>query len=141
MTVARITKSAVDKLSAGAVLWDTDVIGFGVRAGKAKHYLLRFRFSGRIDLVSIDRTANLQTIKAVRFYESTGQPRAIVIDVPEIAAAAQDIAATVADAEVVIQVQASGRQCAFGQRSDKVHRDETAAEHNRLGPGGSCLKP
>jgi hypothetical protein len=23
------------------------VIGFGVRAGKAKHYLLRFRFSGR----------------------------------------------------------------------------------------------
>jgi len=47
MTVARITKSVVDWLLPGAVLWDTEVLGFGVRAGKAKHYLLRFRFQGR----------------------------------------------------------------------------------------------
>ena len=47
MTVARITKSVVDRLLPGAVLWDTEVLGFGVRAGKAKHYLLRFRFQGR----------------------------------------------------------------------------------------------
>ena len=49
MPVARITKSAVDKLPLGAVLWDSDVIGFGVRRhrSEAKHYLLRFRFAGR----------------------------------------------------------------------------------------------
>jgi len=47
LTVAKITKSVVDRLLPGAVLWDTEVLGFGVRAGKAKHYLLRFRFQGR----------------------------------------------------------------------------------------------
>ena len=49
MPVARITKSAVDKLPLGGVLWDSDVIGFGVRRhrSEAKHYLLRFRFAGK----------------------------------------------------------------------------------------------
>jgi len=47
MAVAKLTKSVVDKLPAGSILWDAEVVGFGVRAGKRKHYLLRYRLNGR----------------------------------------------------------------------------------------------
>src|SRR5262245_28112375 len=44
MAVARINKRVVDDLAAGEVVWDTEVIGLGVRrqTTEAKHYVLRY---------------------------------------------------------------------------------------------------
>jgi hypothetical protein len=57
MTVGKITKTAVDHLGPGEVLWDTEVKGFGIRrhATEAKHYVLRYRFNGRQTFKKIGR--------------------------------------------------------------------------------------
>jgi integrase len=49
MPVSKITKAAVDKMQPNTVLWDQQVVGFGIRrhAGERRHYLLRYRFQGR----------------------------------------------------------------------------------------------
>jgi integrase len=57
MTVEKITKTTVDRLGPGEVLWDTEVKGFGIRrhATEAKHYVLRYRFNGRQTFKKIGR--------------------------------------------------------------------------------------
>ena len=57
---AKITKRAVDQLSAGdrdKVLWDAEIKGFGVRcrSSGAKHYLLKMRVGGRQRWLTIGR--------------------------------------------------------------------------------------
>src|SRR5215471_2342056 len=52
----KITKSAVDKLEVGALMWDENLCGFGVRRQlRHPHYILRYRFQGRQRLVTIGR--------------------------------------------------------------------------------------
>ena len=52
----KITKSIVDKLEAGALMWDENLCGFGVRRQlRHPHYVLRYRFQGRQRLVTIGR--------------------------------------------------------------------------------------
>ena len=54
--IGKITKVAVERLSAGEVLWDTTLIGFGVRKQlKSPHYLLRYRLDGKQRFISIGR--------------------------------------------------------------------------------------
>jgi integrase len=57
MTVGKITKTTVDRLGPGEVLWDTEVKGFGIRrhVTEAKHYVLRYRFNGRQTFKKIGR--------------------------------------------------------------------------------------
>jgi integrase len=56
MSVGKITKSTVDKLPAGSLLWDTALIGFGARR-QLRHvfYLVRYRINGRQRFLSIGR--------------------------------------------------------------------------------------
>lgn len=54
--LGKITKSAVDKLEPGSLLWDTRLVGFGVRRQlRHPHYVVRYRFSGKQKLVTIGR--------------------------------------------------------------------------------------
>jgi len=54
--LGRITKSTVEKLPVNAVLWDTGLVGFGIRRQRRHvHYLLRYRLNGRQRFVSIGR--------------------------------------------------------------------------------------
>ena len=92
----------------------------------------------RIHQVAIDRAADAQAVRRVRLDEGVHQPGAVVVDVPEIARTADDLAAAVAEADVVVQVQAAGGHLAFHQSADEVNRYETAAElrHFRAADGG-----
>jgi integrase len=49
MAVTRINKRVVEELAAGEVVWDTEVIGLGVRrqTTEAKHYVLRYPIAAR----------------------------------------------------------------------------------------------
>jgi integrase len=60
MPVSKITKSAVDKMKPMTVLWDTDVMGFGVRRHhtEGRHYLLRYRFGGKQTFRKIGRAGS-----------------------------------------------------------------------------------
>jgi len=54
--IGKITKSTVERLSAGSVLWDTTLVGFGARRQlRHVHYLLRYRLNGRQKFISIGR--------------------------------------------------------------------------------------
>src|SRR5262245_402337 len=54
MGVGKITKTAVDRLPAGALLWDQTVVGFGARRQRRDvFYLLRSRLNGRHRLITI----------------------------------------------------------------------------------------
>lgn len=55
MAVAKITKSEVERLEPGAIVWDTVVKGFGMRRHTTEEvfYLLRYRFNGRQTFKSI----------------------------------------------------------------------------------------
>jgi integrase len=54
--IGKITKSAVEGLQPGSVLWDKALVGFGVRKQlKSPHYLLRYRINGYQRFVSIGR--------------------------------------------------------------------------------------
>jgi integrase len=68
VAVAKITKSAVDRLSLGEVLWDTEVKGLGVRrhTTEAKHYVLRYRFNGRQTFKKIGRHGSPFTPETAR---------------------------------------------------------------------------
>jgi integrase len=56
MAVGKITKSAVDRLPPGSLLWDTALIGFGVRRQlKSPFYLVRYRLNGKQRFISIGR--------------------------------------------------------------------------------------
>ena len=61
MAVAKITKSVVDRLGPGEVLWDTVVKGFGIRRHTTKDvfYLLRYRFNGRQTFKAIGRHGSI----------------------------------------------------------------------------------
>src|SRR5262249_19090661 len=54
--LAKITKSIVDRLPVGSLIWDTSLVGFGVRRQR-RHpfYILRYRLGGRPRLVTIGR--------------------------------------------------------------------------------------
>jgi integrase len=54
---AKITKSAIDRMQPMTVLWDTEVMGFGIRRHntEGRHYLLRYRFNGRQTFRKIGR--------------------------------------------------------------------------------------
>src|SRR6516164_7250780 len=54
--IGKVTKSAVERLSAGQVLWDTSLVGFGARKQlRHVHYLLRYRLNGHQKFISIGR--------------------------------------------------------------------------------------
>jgi integrase len=54
--IGKITKATVERLSAGEVLWDTTLVGFGARKQlRHVHYLLRYRINGHQKFISIGR--------------------------------------------------------------------------------------
>ena len=54
--LGKITKAAVDKLQAGSLIWDTSLVGFGVRRQlRDPHYLVRYRFGGKQKFVTIGK--------------------------------------------------------------------------------------
>jgi integrase len=56
VAVGKITKSVVERLQPGSVLWDAAVKGFGTRRqSKDVFYLLRYRLNGRQRFVTIGR--------------------------------------------------------------------------------------
>ena len=56
MEPRRITKRVVDSLGPGSLVWDSDVVGFGVRRQRvAKIYLLKTRIGGRQRWLTIGR--------------------------------------------------------------------------------------
>lgn len=61
MAVAKITKSVVDRLEPGGVVWDTAVKGFGIRRHTTEDvfYLLRYRFNGRQTFKKIGRHGSI----------------------------------------------------------------------------------
>src|SRR5262245_878735 len=56
MAVGKITKTVVDRLPAGALMWDQTVVGFGAgRQRRDVFYLLRYRLNGRQRFITIGR--------------------------------------------------------------------------------------
>ena len=54
--IGKVTKSTVEKLGPGQVLWDTSLVGFGARRQlRHVHYLLRYRLHGKQHFLSIGR--------------------------------------------------------------------------------------
>src|SRR5215468_195925 len=54
--LAKITKSVVDRLQPGSMIWDTTLVGFGARKQlRHVHYLLRYRINGHQKFISIGR--------------------------------------------------------------------------------------
>jgi integrase len=54
--IGKITKSTVERLGQGEVLWDTSLVGFGARRQlRHVHYLLRYRLHGQQKFISIGR--------------------------------------------------------------------------------------
>ena len=54
--LAKITKSVVDRLQPGSMVWDTTTVGFGARRQlRHVHYLLRYRLHGRQKFISIGK--------------------------------------------------------------------------------------
>ena len=54
--LGKITKSTVERLPAGSVLWDQSLVGFGARKQlRHVHYLLRYRLNGRQRFITIGR--------------------------------------------------------------------------------------
>jgi len=54
--IGKITKSAVEHLPAGSLLWDQSLNGFGARRQlRHVHYLLRYRLNGRQRFITIGR--------------------------------------------------------------------------------------
>jgi integrase len=54
--IAKITKAVVEKLPLGSMVWDTQLVGFGVRRQlRHPHYVLRYRLNGKQHLHSIGR--------------------------------------------------------------------------------------
>jgi integrase len=54
--IGKITKVSVERLTAGEVLWDTQLVGFGARLQlRHVHYLLRYRLDGKQRFLSIGR--------------------------------------------------------------------------------------
>ena len=67
MTVAKLTKSIVDALASGQMIWDTALSGFGVRRQtKIPHYLVRYRFGGRQRFVTIGKHGSPWTVETAR---------------------------------------------------------------------------
>jgi len=54
--LARITKSVVDRLHPGSMVWDTALIGYGVRKQRrSAFYLIRYRINGRQRFLTLGR--------------------------------------------------------------------------------------
>jgi integrase len=67
MTVAKLTKSIVDALGPGQMIWDTSLSGFGVRRQtKAPFYLVRYRFGGRQRFVTIGKHGSPWTVETAK---------------------------------------------------------------------------
>jgi len=68
MSVAKITKSAVDRMGPWTVLWDTEIKGFGCRrhGTDGRHYLLRYRFNGKQTFRKIGRAGSPWTPDTAR---------------------------------------------------------------------------
>jgi integrase len=70
MAVAKITKTLVDGLAPGALVWDTEIVGLGVRrqTTERKHYVLRYpipqRGTTKQRIMSIGRHGNLTVDEA-----------------------------------------------------------------------------
>src|SRR5262249_47741462 len=67
MALGKITKTVVDRLDPGTMLWDTSLNGFGVRRQRgAAFYLLRYRIFGRQRFITIGRHGSLWTVDGAR---------------------------------------------------------------------------
>jgi len=63
----RITKSLVDRMTAGDRLWDSDIKGFGVRhQGGTPCYVLKTRIHGRQRFISIGKHGSPWTVETAR---------------------------------------------------------------------------
>jgi hypothetical protein len=67
MSVAKLTKSAVDRLKPSTLIWDQTVVGFGARRQlKSVFYVLRYRLNGTQRMVSIGRHGSPWTVDTAR---------------------------------------------------------------------------
>jgi len=65
--MARITKRTVDALKPGGIVWDSEVVGFGVRCQKkAKVYILKSSVAGRQRWFTIGRHGSPWTVDTAR---------------------------------------------------------------------------
>src|SRR5262245_47385070 len=54
--IGKISKQTVERLPTNSVMWDTQLVGFGVRKQlRHPHYLLRYRLNGKQKFVSIGK--------------------------------------------------------------------------------------
>jgi integrase len=65
---SKITKRTVDQLGGAGILWDSEVVGFGVRCrpSGAKYYLVKMRTGGRQRWITIGRHGSPWTADAAR---------------------------------------------------------------------------
>src|SRR5580692_9965936 len=77
----------------------------------------------------------------VRPGEQVHEPGSIIVNVAEIAGAADDGASSVPNSHVVIKVQPTGRHSPFHQRADEMHGNEFAAKLYHLRPADGGLQP
>jgi integrase len=67
MAKGKLTKSRVDRLTQGEVLWDEDVAGFGVRRRQRETtFVLKYRANGRQRFVTIGRHGSPWTCETAR---------------------------------------------------------------------------
>ena len=65
--LAKITKSVVDRLQPGSMVWDTTTVGFGARRQlRHVHYLLRYRLNGKQRFHSIGKHGSPWTPETAR---------------------------------------------------------------------------
>src|SRR5665213_40392 len=95
----------------------------------------------RVDLVAVERSPDLKTVKAVGLGVKIQQPGASVVNVAKIAVTADHRTSAVAYSGIVMQIQSAERKTALGKRPDKVNRNKTTAEPHHFGPVNCGLQP
>src|ERR1022692_4598564 len=87
-----------------------------------------------VDLIAIDRAADLQAISAVRLNKCVYKPGTAVVDVADIASARDHLSAEAisATSTTTVQIQSAGGHGPLQESSYKTHRDEAAAELGHL---------
>jgi integrase len=65
--IGKISKQTVDRLPLGSMLWDTAIVGFGIRRQrKSPFYLIRYRINGRQHFLTIGRHGSPWTVDTAR---------------------------------------------------------------------------
>src|SRR5690242_844153 len=94
-----------------------------------------------MDLVTVHRCAELQTIQSNRAGEYIGYPRSIVVVVPGVPTPADGVAASISHAKAVIQPRSSGRNGSLRQKPHEVDGNERASDAHHIRPVNRRLQP